>query len=152
MRSDAALPAVHSQFGGSVAARVLHCPASVGLVEKVPAHLRKTSSYAERGTACHAAMVLLLGDNRASLESLVGKTFNDYTITRDDVENALRPAYAYAEALLEAWGRILPRTPRYLSDRRRRLRHRRPDRPHRPHDPRGRFQVRCRRARPGALS
>ena len=41
----------HSPFGGSVAARVLHCPASVGQVEKVPAHLRKTSPYAERGTA-----------------------------------------------------------------------------------------------------
>ena len=38
---NAPLEPAHSPFGGSVAARVLRCPASVGLVEKVPAHLRK---------------------------------------------------------------------------------------------------------------
>ena len=90
---------IHSPFGGSVSARVLRCPASVGLVAKVPAHLRKASSYAERGTALHSAMALLIDEN-ADLESLVGKTLNNYTITRDDVENALRPAYAYVDALL----------------------------------------------------
>jgi hypothetical protein len=95
---------VHSPFGGSVAARVLHCPASVRLVEKVPAHLRKTSSYAERGAACHAAMALLLGDDPPSVESLAGKMFNGYTITPDDVETALRPAYAYAAALIDTPG------------------------------------------------
>jgi hypothetical protein len=94
---------VHSPFGGSVAARVLRCPASVGLVEKVPAHLRRTSSYAERGTALHSATVLLIDENE-DFESLVGKTLNNYTITRDDVENALRPVYAYVEQLLDAPG------------------------------------------------
>ena len=94
----------HSPFGGSVAARVLRCPASVCLVEQVPEHLRKTSAYAERGTACHAAMALLLGDDPPSFESLAGKTFNGYTITRDDVECALRPAFDYVDALLETPG------------------------------------------------
>ena len=41
----------HSPFGGSVATRVLRCPASVRLVANVPAHLRKSSVYADRGTA-----------------------------------------------------------------------------------------------------
>ena len=94
---------VHSPFGGSVAARVLRCPASVGLVEKVPAYLRKVSAYAERGTALHMAMALLI-DNARSLEGLVGEIISGYTITRDDVENALRPAYAYVDALLDAPG------------------------------------------------
>src|SRR5262249_19423661 len=85
------------------AARVLRCPASVGLVEKVPAHLRKVSAYAERGTALHTAMALLI-DNARSLEHLAGETINGYTITRDDVENALQPAYAYVDALLDAPG------------------------------------------------
>jgi hypothetical protein len=93
----------HSPFGGSVARRVLNCPASVGLVEKVPTHLRKVSAYAERGTALHTAMALLI-DNARSLEGLVGETINGYTITADDVENALRPAYAYIDALLDAPG------------------------------------------------
>ena len=94
----------HSPFGGSVAARVLRCPASVGLVAKVPAHLRKSSAYADRGTALHAAMALLLSENGHSLDGLVGKTFDAHTITRDDVENALRPAFAYIDALLDAPG------------------------------------------------
>jgi Protein of unknown function (DUF2800) len=94
----------HSQFGGSSAPRVINCPASVGLVAKVPAHLRRSSAYAERGTALHTVMALLLGDDAPALESLVGKTIDNYTLTIDDVENALRPAYAYVEALLDQPG------------------------------------------------
>ena len=96
---------VHSPFGGSVAARVLACPASANLVQKVPAYLRKPSPYADRGTALHAAMTLLLAeDTHALVESLVGKMFGDYAITSDDVANALAPAYAYVETLLDAPG------------------------------------------------
>jgi hypothetical protein len=92
---------VHSPFGGSVATRILHCPASVDLIQKVPAYLCKPSAYADRGTACHAAITLLLAeDAHALVESLAGKTFGNYTITPDDIENALRPAYAYVETLL----------------------------------------------------
>jgi hypothetical protein len=91
----------HSPFGGSVATRVLHCPASVRLAEKVPAHLRKPSAYAERGTALHAAMASLLGDDPPILENLVGRTFNGYVITSADVETALRPAHAYTAALID---------------------------------------------------
>ena len=101
---NAPLEPAHSPFGGSVAARVLRCPASVGLVQKVPDYLRRSSAYSERGTALHAAMALLLGDDPPSLESLAGKTFNGYTITSDDVETALRPAYAYAAALIDTPG------------------------------------------------
>jgi len=90
----------HSKFGGSVAARVLRCPASVDLTQKVPAYLRKPSAYADRGTALHAAMARLLEDDRLRVESLVGQTFNDYTVTSEDAENALRPALAFVDALL----------------------------------------------------
>ena len=93
----------HSPFGGSVAARVLRCPASVGFVEKVPAYLRKVSAYAERGTALHTAMALLI-DNARTFDGLVGEIIGCYAITRDDVENVLRPAYAYIDALLDAPG------------------------------------------------
>jgi hypothetical protein len=93
----------HSPLGGSVAARVLRCPASVGLVEKVPAYLRKISAYAERGTALHAAMALLIERARAP-EDFIGETIENYRISADDVENALRPALAYAEALLDEPG------------------------------------------------
>src|SRR5262249_61110770 len=94
----------HSPFGGSVATRVLRCPASVGLVQKVPAHLRKSSAYADRGTALHAAMALLLDDSEPSIESLRGKTINDYAVTDDDIELALRPALTYVGPLLNMPG------------------------------------------------
>jgi hypothetical protein len=94
----------HSPFGGSVAARVLRCPASVGLVERVPAHLRRSSAYAERGCALHSALALLLDDNGPSLESLVGKKIGDYVITDSDVESSLRPVFTYVEALLDTPG------------------------------------------------
>ena len=96
---------IHSPFGGSVAARILRCPASVDLTQKVPPYLRKSSAYANRGTALHAAIAFLLAqDTHALVESLAGKMFGSYTITPDDVENALWPAYAYVETLLETPG------------------------------------------------
>ena len=93
----------HSPFGGSVAARVLHCPAWVRLSAKVPEHLRRASAYADRGMALHAAMVRLI-DEKESLESLVGKMIGAYMVTTDDVEIALRPAYAYVAQLLDTPG------------------------------------------------
>jgi hypothetical protein len=96
-------PLAHSPFGGSAAARILGCPASVGLAAKVPEHLRRTSSYADRGTALHAAMTLLI-DEKETLESLAGKTIGGYTVTTDDIENALRPVFTYVTALLDTPG------------------------------------------------
>jgi Protein of unknown function (DUF2800) len=93
----------HSPFGGSVATRVLRCPASVKLVANVPAHLRKTSVYADRGTACHTAMSRLI-EGECSFDDLVGATIDSYAFTRDDVEDALRPAYTYVDALLSTHG------------------------------------------------
>jgi Protein of unknown function (DUF2800) len=93
----------HSEFGGSIAARVLRCPASVGLVAKTPARLRRDTIYAQRGAALHAAMALLIERER-TLDSLAGETIGEYTITRDDVENALRPALAHVDALLNQPG------------------------------------------------
>jgi hypothetical protein len=94
----------HSPFGGSAATRVLRCPASVGLIQKVPAYLRKPSIFAERGSALHAAMGRLLDDDGPSVESLIGQTFGDYVITSDDAENALRPAFDYVDELLKRPG------------------------------------------------
>jgi hypothetical protein len=48
-------------------------------------------------------MALLL-DEAYSLDDLAGKTFGTYTITHDDVANALQPAFAYVVALLDTPG------------------------------------------------
>ena len=92
--------AIRRQRRGRASCAARHPSASS---RKCRRYLRKSSAYAERGTALHAAMALLIERER-SLDSLVGETFNGYTITRDDVENALRPALAYVEALLDAPG------------------------------------------------
>jgi len=92
----------HSPIGGSIAARVLGCPGSVNLVARVPEHLRRTSAYAERGTALHAAMTLLIEDieNKNLLASFAGTTIGTYTVTSTDVETALAPVLAYVDTLL----------------------------------------------------
>ena len=100
---NAPLAPAHSPFGGSVAGRILHCPASVCLVEKVPAHLRKASAYADRGSALHKAVAFLI-ENECSLAEIAGKTIDSYVVTIDDVENALRPVLAYVDALLDQPG------------------------------------------------
>ena len=46
-------------------------------------------------------MAMMLGEDPPAVESLVGRTFNNYAITSDDVETALRSAYAYAGALID---------------------------------------------------
>ena len=97
--NDREVNAAHSPFGGSVATRVLRCPASVQLVANVPAHLRKSSVYADRGTACHTAMSRLI-EGECSFDDLVGATIDSYAFTRDDVEDALRPAYTYVNRSL----------------------------------------------------
>ena len=43
-------------------------------------------------------------ENECSFDDLVGATIDDYTFTRDDVEDALRPAYTYVDALLNTPG------------------------------------------------
>jgi hypothetical protein len=92
-------------FGGSVAQRVLRCPGSVDLISKVPAELHRSSDYADRGTALHAAIASLLAEDvHSSVEKLIGKTFGDYVVTSDDVENFLRPAYSFVEKLLDVPG------------------------------------------------
>jgi Protein of unknown function (DUF2800) len=93
----------HSPFGGSVASRILHCPASVVYCEKVPATLRKTSGYADRGTALHSVMSQLV-ERECTLAELPGRTIDGYTITADDVENCLRPVLGYVDPILDARG------------------------------------------------
>jgi hypothetical protein len=90
----------HSRFGGSVAARVLRCPASVGLVQKVPVHLRKSSAYAERGAALHSAMARLI-ERECTLDDLIGQTIDGHPFMTDDIENSLRPALAHVDGLLD---------------------------------------------------
>src|SRR5262245_13211017 len=98
--ASSAVPALpHSPFGGSGAARILACPASVGLAAKVPNHSQQPSAFAIRGIALHAAMTLLI-KNARPLNASLGYNINNYVITRPDLVSALLPTYAYVKQLL----------------------------------------------------
>jgi hypothetical protein len=105
-------PTEHSSVvGGSTAARVLACPASVKLVQKAPP--RGSSEYADEGTALHEAIehALSEGFDLSEVQDMVGMEFYGHTLTADMVEGALVPAWImwddYYEKLIEEDGDVL---------------------------------------------
>jgi hypothetical protein len=80
---------LHSSIvGGSSASRVVNCPGSVALVQKMPP--KPSSVHADRGTLLHDAMALMLEEK---IDSPIGMTYNGQEIT---------PELA-AEKLTVAW-------------------------------------------------
>lgn len=81
----------HSSIvGGSTAARRLNCTASLHLEMQVPK--QPSSSYAEEGTACHEAIEALLASDEGTPDDLIGEVYNDHVMTRDLVNETIRPA------------------------------------------------------------
>ena len=87
--------------GGSSAARVLNCPASVRLSKEIPR--QPASSYAQEGTAMHAIMEQMLLTEDMDPMSFVGLTIEDVKITRDHITDLVMPAW---EATDEAFTRF----------------------------------------------
>lgn len=87
-------PTDHSNVvGGSSAARVIGCPASVKLVQQMPR--QPESIYAAEGTALHEAIehALYEGLELDEVQAMVGMEFYGRTMTADLVEGALVPAW-----------------------------------------------------------
>ena len=86
----------HSNIvGGSTAKRVINCPGSVALVQKMPP--KPSSSYADEGTLLHDT----IADHLATLqplESYLGWKHEDQTLTQDLIDRKLQVALA---ALME---------------------------------------------------
>ena len=79
----------HSSIvGGSTAKRVIACPGSVALCQKMPP--RPSSQYADRGTLLHTAMSTVLEDENAG--TVIGMTYEGETITRELYEEKIAPA------------------------------------------------------------
>jgi hypothetical protein len=84
--------AAHSNIvGGSTAKRVIACPGSVKLVQKMPP--RPASRYADEGTLCHTIMEAILIDN-GEPEDFLGRKLNDVIITQELLDTKIRPALA----------------------------------------------------------
>ena len=84
--------AAHSRIvGGSTAKRVIACPGSVALVDKMPP--KPSSKYADEGTLLHDVIAEVL-DKHADPASFLGRQYNDIVLTEDLLERKLLPALA----------------------------------------------------------
>ena len=84
---------MHSNIvGGSTAKRVINCPGSVAMVQKMPPKLG--GDAADEGTLCHNAMATLLEDPSLEIKSVLGMVYNDQTLTEDLVDEKIIPAMA----------------------------------------------------------
>ena len=82
----------HSRIvGGSTAKRVIACPGSVALVDKMPP--QPSSSYADTGTLLHDTIAGVL-DKHLAPAVYLGITYKGITLTQDLIDAKLAPALA----------------------------------------------------------
>jgi hypothetical protein len=80
----------HSNIvGGSTAKRVINCPGSVALVQKMPP--RPSSKYADEGTLLHNVMAELIMGEEAP-EHYLGARYEDQVLTQELIDNKIKPA------------------------------------------------------------
>ena len=87
----------HSNIvGGSTAKRVINCPGSVALVQKMPP--KPSNEHADRGTLLHNMMeeILMSGD---APESFIGARYNDQILTQDLIDEKIKPAMEALDAI-----------------------------------------------------
>ena len=83
---------LHSSIvGGSTAKRVIACPGSVALVDKMPP--QPSSSYADEGTLLHDTIADVL-DFKGTPESYLGRKHADVVLTQELLDEKLLPALA----------------------------------------------------------
>jgi hypothetical protein len=82
----------HSNIvGGSTAKRVINCPGSVALVQKMPP--KPSSKYADEGTLLHDTIAEHLATLKP-LETFLGKKYQDQVLTQELIDDKLVPALA----------------------------------------------------------
>jgi hypothetical protein len=87
----------HSNIvGGSTAKRVINCPGSVALVQKMPP--KPSSKYADEGTLLHDVIAEHLAAG-ITLESFIGKKNGDIVLTQDLIDDKLLPALALLDEI-----------------------------------------------------
>jgi hypothetical protein len=87
----------HSNIvGGSTAKRVINCPGSVALVQKMPQ--KPSSKYADEGTLLHDTIAEHLATLKP-LETFLGKKYQDQVLTQDLIDDKLVPALALLDEI-----------------------------------------------------
>ena len=81
---------LHSNIvGGSTAKRVINCPGSVALVQKMPP--KPSSEHADRGTLLHDVIAQMLEHNKPASDFL-GAKYADQILTQELIDEKLTPA------------------------------------------------------------
>jgi hypothetical protein len=81
---------IHSNIvGGSTAKRVINCPGSVALVNKMPS--QPSSEHADRGTLLHDAIAAILEDQSVEV---IGRTYEGQVLTQDLYDEKIMVALA----------------------------------------------------------
>jgi hypothetical protein len=87
----------HSNIvGGSTAKRVINCPGSVALVQKMPP--KPSSKYADEGTLLHDTIAEHLATLKP-LETFLGKKYEDQVLTQELIDDKLAPALALLDEI-----------------------------------------------------
>jgi hypothetical protein len=87
----------HSNIvGGSTAKRVINCPGSVALVQKMPP--KPSSEHADRGTLLHNMMEEILTSGDAP-ESFIGACYKDQLLTQELIDEKIKPAMEALDAI-----------------------------------------------------
>jgi hypothetical protein len=87
----------HSNIvGGSTAKRVINCPGSVALVQKMPP--KPSSKYADEGTLLHDIIAEHLATLKP-LESFLGRKYQDQVLTQELIDDKLVPALALLDEI-----------------------------------------------------
>lgn len=96
---DEPQPAHSSVVGGSTAGRLIECPGSYQLVQKIPDSVESTSIWAEAGTAQHEAIAKIINDD-LDPQPFLGRTMsNGITLTEEHIAN-LQVVKAVVDPLL----------------------------------------------------
>jgi hypothetical protein len=87
----------HSNIvGGSTAKRVINCPGSVALVQKMPP--RPSNKYADEGTLLHNVMAeLIMGDEAP--EHYLESRYEDQVLTQELIDAKIKPALEALDAI-----------------------------------------------------
>ena len=88
---------LHSNIvGGSTAKRVINCPGSVALVQKMPP--RPSNKYADEGTLLHNVIAELIMGEEAP-EHYLGARYEDQILTQELIDEKIKPALEALDAI-----------------------------------------------------
>lgn len=85
-----------SVVGGSTAKRVIACPGSVALCDKMPP--RPSNKYADEGTLLHNVIAEIL-DNCHTPEHYLGTVYEGQVLTQELIDNKIKPALDALDAI-----------------------------------------------------